>query len=105
MIEAERISEAVELLRGAANPRKIIVFGSYATGDADDDSDIDLLIVEEGVQDPMAEMVRLARVLGPTRIPVDVIVVSREHYEYWLDTPGNLMYEAKSHGKVLYEAA
>lgn len=105
MIEAERISEAVELLRRAANPRKIILFGSYATGGADDDSDIDLLIVEDGVQDTMAEMVRLARVLGPTRIPVEVVVVSREHYEYWLDTPGNLMYEATSHGKVLYEAA
>jgi len=105
MVEAERIQQAVELLREAANPKKIILFGSYAAGEAGEDSDVDLLVVEEGNPDVMAEMVRLRRALSPLRIPAEVVVVSEEHYDYWRDTPGNLMFEVALEGKVLYEAA
>ena len=104
MVEAERIQQAVELLREAANPKKIILFGSYAAGEAGEDSDVDLLVVEEGNPDVMAEMVRLRRALSPLRIPAEVVVVSEEHYDYWRDTPGNLMFEVALEGKVLYEA-
>ena len=105
MTESESIKKAVKLLRKAANPKKIILFGSYATGEADDDSDVDLLVVEDQVGDVMAEMVRLLRVLGPLLIPADVVVVRTADYEYWSDTPGNLMFEVALEGKVLYEAA
>ena len=105
MINSENIGKAVDLLREAANPRKIILFGSYATGEADDGSDVDLLVVEDQVGDIMAEMVRLRRAISPLRIPADVIVVSEAHYKYWSDTPGNLMFEVAMDGKVLYEAA
>ncbi|MDY7011772.1 MAG: nucleotidyltransferase domain-containing protein [Planctomycetota bacterium] len=105
MIDSESISKAVELLREAANPRKIILFGSYATGDADDGSDVDLLVVEDQVADIMAEMVRLRRVVSPLRIPADVVVINEAYYNYWSDTPGNLMFEVALEGEVLYEAA
>ena len=93
------------MLREAANPRKIILFGSYATGDADEESDVDLLVVEDQVADVMAEMVRLRRVVSPLRIPADVVVVNEAYYTYWSDTPGNLMFEVALEGEVLYEAA
>jgi len=105
MVDPETISKAVQLLRQAANPRRIILFGSYASGDPQEDSDVDLLVVEHDVPDVVAEMVRLRRSLSPLRIPVDVFVVSESHFEYWADTPGNLMYEIASDGEVLYEAA
>ena len=105
VIESEDIKKAIELLREAASPRKIILFGSYATGDADDGSDVDLLVVEDQVGDVMAEMVRLRRAVSPLRIPADVVVVSEAYYNYWSDTPGNLMFEVALEGEVLYEAA
>ena len=43
MISEERIQEAVRLLREAASPVKIILFGSYARGDISEDSDLDFL--------------------------------------------------------------
>ena len=105
MIDAETINDAVELLRQAANPKKIVLFGSYATGDCDEGSDVDFLVVEDEVDDVAGEMVRLLRVISPLRIPADVIVISADDYEYWSDTPGNLMFEVERDGKVLYEAA
>jgi predicted nucleotidyltransferase len=105
MVDMATIQKAVELLREAAQPSRIILFGSYATGEADDDSDVDLLVVEDGSPNVAAEMVRLVRVLSSLRIPADLIVVSQAHYEYWRQTPGNLMFEVAQDGKVLYEAA
>ncbi len=105
MVGQEKISRAVELLREAAKPKKIILFGSYVEGKQGEQSDVDLMVVEEGISDVVKEMVRLRRLLSPLRIPVDLIVVPADHYEYWSDTPGNIMYEAAYHGETLYEAA
>ncbi|MCD4712259.1 MAG: nucleotidyltransferase domain-containing protein, partial [Clostridiales bacterium] len=41
MISQKTIQEAVELLRKAAKPVRIILFGSYARGDSKESSDLD----------------------------------------------------------------
>jgi predicted nucleotidyltransferase len=105
MIDEATIARAVEILRKAAHPQRIILFGSYARGRAGPDSDVDLLVVERHPKNVMSEMVRLRRLLSPLRIPVDVLVVGERHFEEWSDTPGNVLYEAASEGKVVYEAA
>jgi predicted nucleotidyltransferase len=105
MIDESLLSRATELLRDAARPTRIILFGSHARGDARPDSDIDLLVVLEGLHDRVAEMVRLARVLSPLRLPVDVLVVSEDAFRYWCDTPGNVYSAARAEGRVLYEQA
>lgn len=104
MIDEATIARATEMLRSAADPEKIILFGSYARGQADPDSDVDILVVESHVTDMAAEMVRLMRVLSPPRIPVDVLVASRRDFAEWSDTPGHVLFEAATQGKVLYEA-
>lgn len=105
MIDKAKIAKATELLREAAKPKKIILFGSYARNEADEGSDIDFLVVEKTVKDRVAEMVRLNRVLSPLRIPVDLLVVSEEMFDYWSSTPGSVYYNALTEGKTIYEAA
>lgn len=105
MVAQEKIAEATRILSDAARPEKIILFGSYGRGEPREDSDVDLLIVEAEVKDRVAEMTRLNRVLSPLRIAVDLLVVSREMFEYWATTPGNVYFTAVREGKVLYEAA
>jgi uncharacterized protein len=105
MISQATISQAAELIRQAAQPERIILFGSYARNQADSGSDVDLLVVEPAVPDPGAEMVRLMRVLSTLRIPVEVLVVSRQDFMDWSDTPGHILFDAAREGVVLYEAA
>ena len=89
----------------AAQPRRIILFGSRASGAATEDSDFDLMVVEDQPVDRYREMVRLRGLLRSFRVPLDLVVVSEEKYQYWRDTPGNVYYEAATNGVTLYEAA
>ena len=101
MIDEATIQKVVELLLEAAPPgTKVILFGSYARGGADERSDLDLLVIEPEVKTPMAEMVRLGRVLRGLRIAVDVIVMSQERFDYWKDTPNTLAYRVLKEGSI-----
>ncbi len=48
MLTPEAIQAAAERLAAAASsPARIILFGSYGRGDANEDSDLDLMVVEK----------------------------------------------------------
>ncbi len=102
MIDEATIQRAVELLQQAAPSSTIIVFGSCARGDITEDSDLDLLVVKPTVDDQWEEMVRLRRAMRPIRIAADVIVVSKETFDQWADTPNTLLYEAAHEGRVFH---
>lgn len=105
MIPQTTIQEAVNLLKKAANPVKIILFCSYARGKTIEDSDSDFMVVEKELKARRMETVRLRRILSPLRIPVDIIVVSEQVSNEWADTHGTVIYEATLEGWVLYETS
>ncbi len=105
MISQQKISMAAELLMASPSTRKVILFGSYARGDASEDSDVDFLVVENDVPSKVREMVRLRRILRPLRLPCDVMVVSENDLEEWGDLPGTALYWALKEGKVLQDAS
>lgn len=88
-----------------AHPRRVILFGSQARGDASSESDFDLMVVEASPVDRYQEMVRLRQLLRHFRVPLDLLVVSEDKFDYWRDTPGNVYHEAARDGILLYEAA
>ena len=99
------ISNVTGVLVQAAHPKRIILFGSQARGEAASDSDFDIMVVEEKPANRFAEIVRLNRLLRSFDIAIDLLVVSDENFQYWRDTPGNVYYEAATQGQILYEGA
>lgn len=105
MLSQATIQEAITRLAEAAQPTKIILFGSYARGEARDSSDLDFLVIQREVKSRRREMVRLHDVLRPMRIPVDVLVISEALFAEWADTPGTVLYRAQHEGRLVYEVS
>lgn len=99
------LPEIVRRLVAAANPRKVILFGSVARGTHGANSDSDLIVIEASVKSKHAEMVRLRTVLRGILCPIDVLVISEEEFLERSTQPSNVYYWTNREGKVLYEAA
>jgi predicted nucleotidyltransferase len=97
------LPEIIRRLLRVSAPEKIILFGSYARGDIQPDSDIDLLVVLRDVKSPRAEITRLRQALRGLLVPVDVVVATPQQIEQYGHVNGLIYQSALTEGKVLYE--
>jgi uncharacterized protein len=104
MINEYTLQQLTKRLVAAAKPSRVIVFGSYGRGDADEGSDLDIMVIQPVVTDQVAEMVRLRQVIGPVGTGVDVLVYPEAEYERRSQVPGTLLYWARKEGRMLYAA-
>jgi len=90
---------------------KLILFGSYAYGTPNEDSDIDLLVVtsDETIPASFSEKAKIdisiSRLIEHIRwqIPVDLIVHTKAMHQKFLDLNSMFCREIMARGKVLYE--
>ena len=91
--------------------RKVILFGSYATGQIDKESDIDLLVVTDesyipqSLSEKMKSKVRIAKALSFIResYSLDLIVHTKPMYQQFVNLKSAFQREIDSTGIILYE--
>ena len=87
------------------SPDKIILFGSRARGDADPDSDIDLLVLFSEVTDPNRRAAELYASVAGFPYPKDIVVSTTFRFERYRNVVNTVYWPAWREGKVLYERA
>ncbi len=101
------IEEMVEALVRAGDPERIILFGSYARGEAGADADVDLLVIESEPFGPQRsrreELTRLYRALQGMGVAKDILLYSAEELDYWRDSINHVIADALREGRVVYE--
>jgi uncharacterized protein len=94
---AQRLGES------ARQPARVILFGSYARGDVDSESDLDFLVVQQDGFNHRREIIRLQEALSPLRVPADVLVISHEEAAQ-PERAGDAVRDALVQGVLLYES-
>lgn len=105
-VTEELLQQMVAVAAQEVKPEAIILFGSYATGQARPGSDVDLLVIEAAPfgagRDRRKEMVRLWRALDRFAIATDILVYSREEVERWRGARNHVIGRALRQGKLVY---
>lgn len=106
MLAEQSILDAARRAADAASsPARVMLFGSYARGDADQGSDLDLLVIEQTVNDKTAEYLKLHRAIGAMGVGVDVVVMSHDEFQRRSQVPGTVPYWAAKEGRLLHDAS
>ena len=101
-VSQKLIREMVNRIVRRFDPEKVILFGSYATGKAGPDSDVDLLVVMPVMGSKRKKAVEIGVALHDMRVAKDVIVARPDEFEWRKDIIGTIEWPAAHEGKVLY---
>jgi uncharacterized protein len=85
------------------HPEKIILFGSYASGHARPESDVDLLVIMETTLRSRQQRLEISRVLSPRPFPLDIVVRTPREVAERLALGDAFLEEIMLRGITLYE--
>ena len=92
---AARIAEAI-------HPQKIILFGSWARGESNPHSDIDLVIIQESNLPRPQRYAQVRRLFWGMGLPMDILVYTPEEFARYQSVSGSFTHTVAREGKVLY---
>ncbi|RMG23299.1 MAG: nucleotidyltransferase domain-containing protein [Methanobacteriota archaeon] len=103
-ITPELIQYVVAKIVQAIDPDKIILFGSYARGDFNSHSDLDLFIIKDGNHDNRLMRRKVEEALTGREFAVDIWVRKSEEVEWNIRAKNPFyLYHIFRDGKVLYD--
>jgi predicted nucleotidyltransferase len=105
MIDSKKINEVVSRIANKFNPERIILFGSYANGTSNEDSDLDLLIVQETDLPMHKRGIDIRLSLIGSKIPIDLLVYTKSEFEREKNKSFSFLNSAIKNSKVMYERA
>ena len=103
MIDSAKIGDIAFKIANKFNPEKIILFGSYAKGTQNKDSDIDLLIIQDTDLPSYRRGIEIRMSLIGTKMPIDILVYTRIEFEKEKQDKYSFLYSAIKTSKILYE--
>ena len=103
MTTAEIITTMVNRIVGQFQPTRILLFGSQARGDANESSDVDLLVIMRRVPDKRQAAIEIRRLLRDLPVSKDIVVATPEEVTRRKHVVGTIIHAALRDGRVIYE--
>lgn len=85
------------------HPRRIVLFGSRATGRAGEGSDVDLMVEMDTPLRPAERALQISSSFGLRRWPMDVVVFTPSEAKVLRADPTSFVSQIEAEGRVLYE--
>lgn len=102
MFDYAKVDEAISRIVDATDPRMIVVFGSVSRHEAEDGSDLDLLVVFDEVESERDLYATIARQFVGLGLPFDLVVMSYADFLRYKDNGYSFTHEILTTGKVVY---
>ncbi len=103
MISEDKIQEATKRLVEAYDPVAIYLFGSYAWGEPNEDSDLDLMVILSDAHEVVFSTHKKGKLaLRDLKIDNDLIVANKHYFDKTASKSSTLEYKIKNEGKRLY---
>ena len=99
----EKIRAATERIAREFDPLKVILFGSCARGDLDPDSDVDVLVVLDEIEDAREKAAAIRRSLRGLSLFIDIVVATPDQISRVMGTVNSVLATAVREGKTLYD--
>lgn len=96
------LKRCVKVLIENYKPEKIIIFGSIATGNVSENSDIDMVIIKKTSARFLDRIGEVMRLLRP-KVALDVLVYTPEEYKDLIQTRWFFQDEIEAKGVSIYE--
>lgn len=103
VIDAELIDEVVRTIVDALRPKRIVLFGSHARGDAGPDSDLDLMIEMETDLPFLERSLAVDRLFRHRLWALDAVVYTPAEVLRDANRPGTLLSMIESEARTLYD--
>jgi predicted nucleotidyltransferase len=103
VIEMRDIKEYITRLVQLFHPQKVILFGSYAYGQPEGASDVDILVIMDTSLRPVEQAIEIRKAVK-SPFPLDLLVRTPEQIEERLSLGDFFIKEMLTRGKVIYEA-
>ena len=103
MINLNKLEEAKNRLVKEFSPEKIYIFGSYAWGEPNEDSDLDIMILTKNCTNKIIEMRRGIKALRGIGFPKDIIVESEMEFKKNSKIETRIENDILERGYLIYE--
>jgi predicted nucleotidyltransferase len=102
MVSQLEMDRVVSRIVDFYQPEMVVLFGSYATGNAHEGSDLDLLLVKQTNENPLNRAAGLRRALRDILIPMDILVYTPSEIAKDKERKFTFIHDVLKSGKVLY---